>query len=160
MYLLLNMIKSKSLHSIGCKLFIYDSNNIPVIWLADRCDEGWTGFDCSYPSVDLPDYVYDMFENETNNWVSVVGAKRVKPCKTLASGLALHFAGVGITAAQSVCVCICIMTRKYIHVISMNMQCLIKVQCQPLLPTQKNLSKLRTFPYCFRLLYGCVYAEG
>ncbi|XP_052779173.1 reelin-like isoform X2 [Mya arenaria] len=57
------------------------------------CDPGWGGFDCSAPTIDLPVYSYDMFTGESYNWYKVVGGKRTKPCKPMASGSALHFTG-------------------------------------------------------------------
>ncbi|XP_045165547.2 reelin-like [Mercenaria mercenaria] len=57
------------------------------------CDEGWSGDTCGTAVTALPDYLYDKFETETNNWYKMVGGKRVTPCKTMASGLAYHFTG-------------------------------------------------------------------
>ncbi|KAH3803341.1 hypothetical protein DPMN_131599 [Dreissena polymorpha] len=52
------------------------------------CDEDWSGYECSVPLVQLPGYVYDMFELPSKDWEYEVGAKQAKPCKTMASGLA------------------------------------------------------------------------
>ncbi|KAL4226959.1 hypothetical protein ACF0H5_014936 [Mactra antiquata] len=57
------------------------------------CDAGWTGPNCDVRSSELPQYLYDMFEAETNDWTLIAGGKRTIPCKTMASGLAYHFTG-------------------------------------------------------------------
>ncbi|WAR26098.1 RELN-like protein [Mya arenaria] len=66
--------------------------NVPLPFHT-RCDPGWGGFDCSASTIDLPVYSYDMFTGESYNWYKVVGGKRTKPCKPIASGSALHFTG-------------------------------------------------------------------
>ncbi|XP_060574508.1 reelin-like isoform X2 [Ruditapes philippinarum] len=57
------------------------------------CDEGWSGSSCDSALTALPDYLYDKFEVESDDWFKSVGGKRVTPCKTMASGLAYHFTG-------------------------------------------------------------------
>lgn len=44
---------------------------------------------------DLPQYLYDMYTGSTETPYLIAGGKMAKPCKTMASGLVLHFNGVG-----------------------------------------------------------------
>lgn len=62
-----------------------------------RCDEGWNGTHCEEPMTDLPQYLYDMYTGSTETPYLIAGGKMAKPCKTMASGLVLHFNGVGNT---------------------------------------------------------------
>lgn len=61
-----------------------------------RCDDGWEGLDCSEPVSSLPTYLYDSFDPDINGsqWLKVVGAQTLPPCKVMAAGNALHFSGV------------------------------------------------------------------
>lgn len=59
------------------------------------CDDGWQGFNCSEPVLSLPTYLYDSFDPDINGsqWLKVVGAQTLPPCKVMAAGNALHFSG-------------------------------------------------------------------
>jgi reelin len=61
-----------------------------------RCDNGWMGLNCSEPTFALPTYLYDSFDPDVNEtqWVKIVGAQAIPPCKVMAAGNAMHFSGV------------------------------------------------------------------
>lgn len=65
-----------------------------------RCDDKWQGLNCSEPVSPLPTYLYDSFDPDINGsqWLKVVGAQTLPPCKVMAAGNALHFSGVRYSA--------------------------------------------------------------
>ncbi|GFR97714.1 reelin [Elysia marginata] len=60
-----------------------------------RCDEGWSGADCSQPEKPLPVMLVEDFlpGDNSSQWARVVGGSIEKPCRPVASGDALHFKG-------------------------------------------------------------------
>lgn len=63
-----------------------------------RCDEDWGGLYCDEPEIPLPTQLKDNFNRapSNQNWLTVNGGKLSTVCGAVASGMALHFSGVGI----------------------------------------------------------------
>ena len=68
-----------------------------------RCDAGWTGTECEQTTLKLPQYMYDMYTEVGESSYLIAGGKLTKPCKTMASGLALHFTGVSFYDLKMKC---------------------------------------------------------
>jgi len=79
-----------SLHSL-CQL------NFAFVFL-HSCDEHWGGLYCDEPETPLPTQLKDNFNRSPSNqnWLTVNGGKLSTVCGAVASGMALHFSGVGI----------------------------------------------------------------
>ncbi|KAJ6666292.1 hypothetical protein lerEdw1_000564 [Lerista edwardsae] len=62
------------------------------------CDEDWGGLYCDEPEIPLPTQLKDNFNRapSNQNWLTVNGGKLSTVCGAVASGMALHFSGVGI----------------------------------------------------------------
>lgn len=67
-----------------------------------RCDENWGGLYCDEPEIPLPTQLKDNFNRapSNQNWLTVNGGKLSTVCGAVASGMALHFSGVGTCCTE------------------------------------------------------------
>jgi len=63
-----------------------------------RCDNGWTGVTCSYPSVALPVRLMESFSRlpDDISWSHISGGMITTRCGIIAVGTSMHMKGVSV----------------------------------------------------------------
>lgn len=93
--LILWMTQNNTDKVISCRISFKLSSPFAITY---RCDEDWGGLYCDEPEISLPTQLKDNFNRapSNQNWLTVNGGKLSTVCGAVASGMALHFSGVGI----------------------------------------------------------------